>query len=124
MSERAKLFDDAGDFDVSAFAPKQPAKAAEPPSEAIRAVSESVNFQSREPAAQSAKVVKAAQQRRRRTGRNVQLNLKVAVATRDSFYEITDRHGWVLGETFEKALAALQRELAHSKNEGMSETKC
>jgi hypothetical protein len=50
-------------------------------------------------------------QRRRRTGRNLQLNVKVAAKTLESFYEITDRQGWVLGETLERAIAALQREL-------------
>lgn len=107
MAERAGLFEDNNDFDISSFTPKKTAKTAEPPSEAVRAVSEGVNFQSREPA----KIVKA-KQRRRRTGRNVQLNTKVTMGTRDSFYEIADRQGWVLGETLERALAALQRELA------------
>jgi hypothetical protein len=114
MAERAGLFEDADDFDVSAFTPKA-VKGAEPPSEAIRAVSEGANFQSREPVrTPEAKPVKRAQ-RRRRTGRNLQLNLKVAAKTLESFYEITDRQGWVLGETLERAIAALQRELAAQK---------
>ena len=58
MAERVGLFEDAEDFDVSAFTPKKAVKTAEPPSEAVRAVSESVNFQSREP-------VQAAADRRR-----------------------------------------------------------
>jgi hypothetical protein len=110
MAERIGLFEDAEDFDVSAFTPKKAVKGVEPPSEAVRAVSESVNFQSREPV----QAVKKAQ-RRRRTGRNLQLNLKVGAKTLESFYEITDRQGWVLGETLERAVAALQRELAAQK---------
>jgi len=109
MAERVQLFDDNTDFDVSAFTPKK-AKSAAPAQEAVRAVSEGANFKSREPSV-PAKLEKP-KQRRRRTGRNLQLNVKVAASTLQSFYEITDRHGWVLGETLERAIAALQRELA------------
>jgi hypothetical protein len=112
MAERAAVFEDSDDFDLSGFAPKKPAaKAApEPPAEAVRTVSESASFRSREPKP-AAKLSKK-MPRRRRTGRNEQLNLKVTAKTRESFYQITDREGWVLGETFEKAIEALQRELA------------
>jgi hypothetical protein len=115
MAERVGLFEDAEDFDVSTFTPKKAVKTTEPPSEAIRAVSESVNFQSREPVQAAAPKVVKQTQRRRRTGRNLQLNLKVGAKTLESFYEITDRQGWVLGETLERAVAALQRELASQK---------
>jgi hypothetical protein len=115
MWERAGLFEDAEHFDVSVFRPKMAVKAAEPPTEAVRAVSESLNFKSREPVQAAAAKPAKTTQRRRRTGRNLQLNVKVAAKTLESFYEITDRQGWVLGETLEKAIAALQRELAAQK---------
>jgi len=112
MAERAGLFEDGTyDFDVSSFAPKAPAKSAQPAQEAIRGVAESANFQSREPVKPS-----RAKQRRRRTGRNIQFNTKVTGACRDTFYDISDRNGWVLGETMEKAIAALQRELTLEKS--------
>ena len=110
MAERAGVFEE--DFDVSSFSPKKPAKQAEPEPEAVRAVSETASFRSREPGqGPSAKQMKKLQ-RRRRTGRNLQLNLKVDARTLESFYEITDREGWVLGETLQRAIAALQKELA------------
>lgn len=112
MSERAGLFEDADDdFDISAFTPKKAVKPVKPPPapEAIRAVSETAHFRSREP---SPTKVSKPKQRRRRTGRNLQLNLKVDADTLKSFYEITDGQGWVLGETLERAVTALQRELA------------
>ncbi len=109
MAERASLFEDSGEFDIAGFTPKKPAGAGEPPSEAVRAVSESVNFQSREPVKATVK----AKQRRRRTGRNQQFNVKLSRQTIDSIYQITDRQGWsCLGETLERAVAALQKELA------------
>jgi hypothetical protein len=104
MAERAGLFDE--DLDLSQFTPQKPVKTEQPPPEAIRAVAEGAKFQSREP-------IKASKQgqRRHRTGRNIQLNTKVTMSTRDGFYEISDRYHWVLGETLERALQALRREL-------------
>lgn len=45
--------------------------------------------------------------RRRRTGRSAQLNLKVRQDTIEKFYTIADKHGWGLGEAFEKAVELL-----------------
>jgi hypothetical protein len=42
----------------------------------------------------------------------MQLNIKVTQDTVNLFYRLTDSQGWVLGETLERALEALQRELA------------
>jgi len=105
MAERAGLFEE--DLDLSQFTSQKPAKAEQPLPEAVRAVAEGAKFQSREPGKPS----KQRQQRRYRTGRNIQLNTKVTMSTRDGFYEISDRYNWVLGETLERALQALKREL-------------
>src|SRR6478752_9160634 len=105
MAERAGLFEE--DLDLSQFTPREPAKTEQPPREDVRAVAESAKFQSREPGTSP----KQRQQRRYRTGRNIQLNTKVTMSTRDGFYEISDRYNWVLGETLERALEALRREL-------------
>lgn len=109
MAERAGLFED--DFDVSGFTPKKPVKKESPAPEAVRAVSESANFRSREPVQKPVKKP----DRRYRTGRNEQLNVKVTAKTLQTFYDITDSQGWVLGETLERALEALQRELGAGK---------
>lgn len=105
MAERAGLFEE--DLDLSQFTTRKAAKAEQPPPDAVRAVAEGAKFQSREPLSTS----KPRQQRRYRTGRNIQLNTKVTMSTRDGFYEISDRYNWVLGETLERALQALRREL-------------
>jgi hypothetical protein len=105
MAERAGLFEE--DLDLSQFTPRKPVKTEQPPAEAVRSVAEGAKFQSREPT----KPPKQRQQRRYRTGRNIQLNTKVTMSTRDGFYEISDRYNWVLGETLERALQALNREL-------------
>ncbi len=106
MAERAGLFEE--DLDLSQFMPQKPAKAEQPAAEAVRAVAEGARFQSREPVKAPSK---ARQHRRYRTGRSIQLNTKVTLSTRDEFYAISDRYNWVLGETLERALQALKREL-------------
>lgn len=46
--------------------------------------------------------------RRRRTGRNVQINIKARQDTIDAFYKLADERGWGLGETFEYAVEYLK----------------
>jgi len=114
MSERASIFD-GDDFDVSAFAPKQSKPKAETSAEAVRAVAESSDFRSREPAPKQQKKASSERERRRyTTGRNIQLNIKARSDTLDTFYAIADAQKWVLGETLERAVAALARELGVS----------
>lgn len=119
MSQRASIFDDSAEFDVSGFAPRKRERAGEAPREAVRAVSEASSFPSREPASPQKsgsrkQDVTKREPRRYRTGRNVQLNIKVRAETLDSFYGIADTQGWVLGETLEKAVSALEKELARA----------
>lgn len=117
MMERAGLFDGADDFDASGFTPKRgkSGKTDAVPVDAIRAVSEASNFQSREPARAKDKPPAKREPRRYRTGRNMQLNLKARAEAIEAFYAIADGQGWVLGETLERAVAALARELGEPK---------
>jgi len=127
VKERAKLFSGDDDtIDVSEFTPKSHPAKSSPPLEEVRAVSEKANFPSREPAslakvtapvAQKPQAVSAKREpRRHRTGRNVQINLKVTQRAYDLINQITDDHeGWVLGATFEHALDALVDKLAKEK---------
>jgi hypothetical protein len=122
--ERASVFDQGPDIDISGFKPRTTAKPAAQP-EQVKAISETASFVSREPirtprqAASPVPVARASQAqreamtrepRRHRTGRNIQLNIKARAETIERFYAIADRKGWVLGETFERAIAALERE--------------
>jgi len=118
VKERASIFDEVAELDVSGFEPKSIPDKSAPAKEEVRAVAEAANFPSRE--AKPAKVAKAAEEpprapRRYRTGRNIQLNLKASRETLDVFYAISDANGWVLGETLERAVEALQKELERDK---------
>jgi hypothetical protein len=116
-SGRASIFDDGPDkdLDLSGFEPKK-AKSAKPAesAEKVRALAEANNFTSR--AAARPKTPENPPPRRgRRTGRNMQLNIKATQDTVDLFYRLSDSQSWVLGETLEYALHALERELAAKK---------
>src|SRR5271166_5983021 len=106
--ERASIF--AGDeaLDVSAFAPKAGLETNVVPVELVRGTSEASRFPSRE-----ANVAPPARRppRIHRTGRTMQFNARTTPQTVDALYAIADRQGWLVGETLEHALAALQREL-------------
>ena len=122
---RASIFD-GDDIDVTAFAPKPGPDRSAPAPAAVRAVAEAANFRSREGGSAAPKPAAPApapetakrQQRRHRTGRNVQFNIKVSQKAVDAFYAITDREGWVLGETLEHALAALEKALEQDGKAG------
>jgi hypothetical protein len=121
VGERAKLFGDDEDLDVSGFASKPPARP-----EQVRGVAEGAGFRSREPQPATppppppavAEPAARREQRRYRTGRNVQLNLKVRQKDFDAFYKLADDGGQVLGEVFAEAVAALQRERRGRGGEG------
>jgi hypothetical protein len=70
-----------------------------PEQDVIRQVSEANNFLSRAP-------------RRHRTGRNVQLNVKVRAETVAQFTAMADEYHVVFGELLQQALDALKREMA------------
>lgn len=134
--ERADLgfIEALDDLDLSDFAPRSVRTATDQPSKALTAqAAEASGFRSREAkpskeeaAAASGSVADAGsvgqgattaqkpletpQQRRRRTGRNAQFNLKARPETIDAYCALADRMGWGLGETLERAVALLEKE--------------
>jgi hypothetical protein len=104
------MFEQDDDLGLGEFKPKAPA-----PPEQVRGVAEQEGFRSREPKAAPTDPPPVAPERREprryRTGRNVQLNLKVRQEAVNAFYRLADERGWVLGEVFERAVSALEKEL-------------
>jgi hypothetical protein len=123
MSERASIFDTDDDLDITDFKPSAAPRPRDPDAvAAVRKAAEAKGFASREaalpsfppaaPAPPAAEPIpQEARLRRRRTGRDKQLNLKVTEASLARFYALADGNGWVLGETFERAVIALEAEL-------------
>lgn len=118
--ERADLgFDDPlEDFNPAEWKPKTNKSAKKPKPEEAAIAAEASGFKSREP--KPAQVVEPkpaeqgrageAPQRRRRTGRNAQFNLKAKPETIEAYCALADAKGWGLGETLEKAVELLERE--------------
>ena len=79
------------------------------PADAKKAA-EAAGFRSREPEKPQLEKTSPRMQRRRRTGRNVQLNIKTRQDTIDAFIAVADAKGWGIGETFEYATELLTRE--------------
>ncbi len=105
-NKRASIFD-GDDIDVSGFGPKATPEP-ELPAELVRGIAEASRFPSRE-----AKPTPARRPPRiHRTGRTMQFNARAKPETIEALYAIADSQGWLVGETLEHALAALQRELA------------
>ena len=113
--ERGSIFEmDDDALDVSGFAAKGSPDPAAPSRAEVRAVSEAANFPSREakrPRAEAAPVLERRPARRLKTGRTEQLNVRASVETIKAFYALADQQKWKSAETFERAVAALKREL-------------
>jgi len=110
---RASVFSDTeeGNIDLSGFAPKPPIPTTLPSKEQVKAISEAVQFPSREVPKTKQPSQGPRKPRRHRTGRNVQFNAKASQTTIDRFYALCDLKGWVLGYTLERAVDALEREM-------------
>jgi hypothetical protein len=112
MVETQRVDPFGGNLDLSDFKPSAPKKPKIEPA-AIREVSEANNFPSRaapaKPKAETAAKSGAGGQRRRRTGRNVQFNIKTTPDVIERFTKLADKKGWVFGELLEHALDALEK---------------
>lgn len=100
------------DLDLSEFTPRKSPVPRRSPEETSRAA-EASGFQSREPKVANTSLVGAGEggsvpQRRRRTGRSSQFNLKARPETIAAYCALADRMGWGLGETLEKAVELLE----------------
>lgn len=109
MSERASIFEKPK-LDVTGFGPRTDADA-RPPAEQLNELTRGSKFRSRE-GGDTAPSVTRIQQRRRRTGRNVQFNIRATQEVIDEFKTLSEEMDWPDGLTLEKALRALKQSLA------------
>lgn len=110
MTDRPKLGFGA-EFDALSaddWTPKLKSKSpGEKTKEQIKSIAKASGFKSREVKEAN---LKPKQQRRRRTGRNTQFNIKADPNVIDRFIAVADANGWVFGEAFERAVELLERE--------------
>jgi hypothetical protein len=111
MSGRASIFEKPKPkVDVSGFAPRAEAEA-RPRPEDLEELTRGSKFRSREGTEPEPVRV---HQRRRRTGRNVQFNIRATQQVIDEFKALSEEMDWPDGLTLEKALAARKREMGKS----------
>jgi hypothetical protein len=102
---RPKLFEIA-EFGLDQFAPKED-QGPTVPVETVRMIASEGGFPSRAPQPNSNRLPMVY-----RTGRSATFSVKTLPTTVETFYEIARARGWKAGETFEKAIEALKRELS------------
>lgn len=120
---RPSVFDE--DIDLSRFAPKSGAEKNPVPPETMRRISEDNGFPSRAPSPPTVGQLATRDRRRSlaKTGRTVLLNARITQRAHDRYHEIVEAervryesgkimHRVTLGEVVERALAALEREMA------------
>jgi hypothetical protein len=105
MNERAKLFEEIPDPDLSRFAPRTDSEPA-PPIEQVRGVSIAAGFPTRDPV----RAAPVAERHYYRTGRDTQFNTKVRPDVKAGFVAIATEDGVPLGKVLEDALEALKRQ--------------
>jgi hypothetical protein len=116
--ERLSVFGDTGDVDLSAFTPAaDKEKKPKPPRDKVKAVSEAAQFPSREPPAPVLEPLRR-KPRYHKTGRTASLSCRLMPAVVDTIYTIADREGWLVGETIERGIEALERELIKGTGQG------
>lgn len=95
-------------FDPDAWEPgRTKSERPKPTKDAVASLAEAAGFRSREPKA-AAPVGQGAPQRRRRTGRNTQFNIKADPNVIERFIALADKQGWVFGEAFEHAVGLME----------------
>ncbi|MBS0995507.1 hypothetical protein QMA67_14735 [Gluconobacter japonicus] len=120
MKSRTSIFSvpqNGGGMDLSKFKPAPKNKDTRPAPEEIDRISEGSRFVSRESASEPEKTIAKAENnqgarkpRAYRTGRHRVVSVKTTNEHAERFYELADKLGLKVAETFELAVAALERD--------------
>jgi hypothetical protein len=110
--EHRDIFAEDDALNLDRFKPKPPA-AGRPGPEDLRSIAERTKFVSREgQGTQQPAKVPLLRRGQHRTGRSATVTLKTTPDASNRFYALAQAHGWLIGEAFERAVAALERETA------------
>lgn len=105
--ERAKLFEEVPEPDLSRFAPRIAGEGQAPGLAEVREVSTAAGFPNRDPMRPVAPIV---ERHYYRTGRDTQFNTKVRPDVKAGYVAIATEDGVPMGKVLEDALDALLRE--------------
>jgi hypothetical protein len=100
----------AGDdaLNLERFLPKPAGVSDRPGPQELRGIAERSKFISREGKGASPPAVPLLRRGPKRTGRTVTVTLKTTPEHSNRFYALAEAKGWLVGETFERALDALE----------------
>jgi hypothetical protein len=122
MAERAKLFEEVREPDLSRFTPRTDPIVV-PAIAQVRDVSAAAGFPNRDPIRAAAPppprpIAPVAERHYYRTGRDTQFNTKVRAETKAAYVAIAMEDGVPIGKVLEDALDALMRERDAGKPTG------
>ncbi|MGH7097083.1 MAG: hypothetical protein ACREE4_05405 [Stellaceae bacterium] len=109
--DHGDIFKDS-DLNLDRFKPRAAPAADRPTPQDLRGIAERTKFISREPKEAGTPPVPLLRRGNRRTGRTVTVTLKTTPDHSNRFYAIAEARDWLVGETFEHALQALEEKLA------------
>jgi len=111
--EHRDIFAEDDALNLDRFKPKPPHVADRPSPEDLRGIAERTKFVSREgQGTQQPAKVPLLRRGQHRTGRSATVTLKTTPDASNRFYALAQVHGWLIGEAFERAVTALEREIA------------
>jgi hypothetical protein len=111
--EHRDIFAEDDALNLDRFKPKPPEAAGRPGPEELRGIAERTKFVSREgQGTQQPAKVPLLRRGQHRTGRSATVTLKTTPDASNRFYALAQTHGWLIGEAFERAVAALERQIA------------
>ena len=111
--EHRDIFAEDDALNLDRFKPKPPHVADRPSPEDLRGIAERTKFVSREgQGTQQPAKVPLLRRGQHRTGRSATVTLKTTPDASNRFYALAEAHGWLIGEAFERAVTALEREIA------------
>lgn len=114
--EHRDIFAEDDALNLDRFKPKPP-EASRPGLEDLRGIAERTKFVSREGhGTQQPAKVPLLRRGQHRTGRSATVTLKTTPDASNRFYALAQAHGWLIGEAFERAVAALERETAEGSD--------
>ena len=108
--EHGDIFADNDALNLDRFKPKPAGPVDRPGPEDLREIAERTKFVSREGKGVAPIPVPLLRRGPHRTGRTATVTLKTTPECSNRFYALAQARGWLVGETFERALDALERE--------------
>jgi hypothetical protein len=109
--EHGNIFEGDDPLNLDRFQPKPAGASDRPGPQELRGIAERTKFVSREGQGAAPPPVPLLRRGQHRTGRTATLTLKTTPEYSNRFYALAEAQGWLIGETFERALDALEQQI-------------